>query len=137
MATKTYNLFISHSWAYSDAYDRLVGLLDAAPNFSYRNYSIPRDDPVHDAPNVAALYAAIKMQMTFCHTVVILAGVYATYSKWIEREIECAKRDLFKPLVAIQPWGSERTSTIVRDNADRLVGWSTSSVVSAIRELAL
>lgn len=30
-----YNLFISHSWAYSDQYDRLVSLLNAAPNFDY------------------------------------------------------------------------------------------------------
>lgn len=33
----TYNLFISHSWTYSDAYDKLVNLLDDAENFSYRN----------------------------------------------------------------------------------------------------
>lgn len=39
----TYNLFISHSWAYSDAYKRLVALLDAKPYFSYRNYSVPKD----------------------------------------------------------------------------------------------
>lgn len=45
-----YNLFISHSWAYSDQYDRLVSLLNAAPNFDYRNYSVPKDDPIHNAP---------------------------------------------------------------------------------------
>jgi len=38
-----YNLFISHSWTYSDAYDRLVDLLDNASYFSYRNYSVPKD----------------------------------------------------------------------------------------------
>ena len=44
---KTYNLFISHSWAYGDAYDNLCSLLDKASNFSYSNYSVPKDDPVH------------------------------------------------------------------------------------------
>ena len=33
----TYNLFISHSWTYSDAYEKLVALLDAKPYFSYKN----------------------------------------------------------------------------------------------------
>ena len=54
------------SWTYGDAYDKLCNLLDAAPRFTYRNYSVPKDDPVHDAPNAAALYAAIKHQMIFC-----------------------------------------------------------------------
>ena len=26
MATKTYNIFISHSWAYGDAYEKLIPL---------------------------------------------------------------------------------------------------------------
>ena len=41
----TYNLFISHSWTYSDAYEKLVALLDAKPNFDYKNYSVPKTIP--------------------------------------------------------------------------------------------
>ena len=48
---KTFNLFISHSWAYSDAYEKLVNLLDARAYFSYRNYSVPQDDPLHTNGN--------------------------------------------------------------------------------------
>ena len=33
----TYNLFISHSWTYSDAYEKLVNLLNADPYFTYKN----------------------------------------------------------------------------------------------------
>ena len=58
-----YNLFISHSWAYSDQYDRLVSLLNAAPNFDYRNYSVPKDDPIHNAPYQYQLKEAIRRQM--------------------------------------------------------------------------
>ncbi len=36
----TYNLFISHSWAYSDTYDGLIKLLDAKSHFSYRIVSL-------------------------------------------------------------------------------------------------
>lgn len=132
---KSRNLFISHSWSYGDAYDKLVSMLNAAPNFSYKDYSVPKDDPVHDAPNVEALYRAIKNQMVFCDVVLIMAGKYATYSKWIQREIQIAKSDFSKPIVAIRPWANEQVSSVVASAADRLVGWNTASIVSAIREL--
>lgn len=40
----TYNLFISHSWTYSDAYEKLISLLDADQYFTYKNYSVPKND---------------------------------------------------------------------------------------------
>ena len=136
---KTYNLFISHSWTYGDAYEKLVKMLDAAPYFSYRNHSVPKDDPIHNAPNQAALREAIKNKMSGCHAILILAGVYATYSKWINEEIALAKRGFQtpKPIVAIQPWGAERTSQVVKDNADIIVGWNTRSIVDGIRQVGL
>ena len=42
---KTYDVFISHAWKYSDDYDRIVEFLNKAPNFKWRNYSVPRHDP--------------------------------------------------------------------------------------------
>ena len=135
---KTYNLFISHSWNYADQYNRLVNLLRERSYFAFRNYSIPPDDPIHGAGTDAQLRRAIRNQMTPCHVVLILAGVYATYSKWINIEIDLAE-DGFpyaKPIIAIRPWGSERISERVRLAADRIVGWNTESVVGAIRDLA-
>ena len=86
--SKTYNLFISHSWTYSDAYENFCKLLDADPSFSYNNYSIPKDDPVHDADNDSELYEAIKNKIKPCHIVIIMAGKYSTFSKWIKKEIK-------------------------------------------------
>ena len=136
---KVYNIFISHSWTYSDTYDRLVNLLNARGYFSFNNYSVSKDDPIHHAPNVDALYQAIYQHMGPCHIVLIMAGVYATYSKWISREIRIAKREFLspKPILGIKPWGNVNVSTIVERNADAIVSWNTESVVSAIRRLAL
>lgn len=135
---KTYNLFISHSWAYSNTYDGLVNLLDARKYFSYRNYSVPKDDPLHTSGTDKALYAAIKKKVSPCSVVLILAGVYSSYSKWIDKEIQIAQTEFSttKPILAIEPWGSQRTSVKVKDAADKIVGWNTESIVSAIRELA-
>ena len=38
---QTYHLFISHSWNYSDAHDRLVKLLTAHPTFTFKNFQSP------------------------------------------------------------------------------------------------
>jgi len=101
------------------------------------NYSVPKDDPVHNAPNQTALYNAIKNKVSPVHCVVILAGVYSSYSKWIQKEIEIAKEVFDKPVVAVQPWAAEKTSKVVKDNADEIVKWQSASVVSAIRRNAL
>lgn len=128
----SYNLFISHSWAYSDAYDKLVNLLDKASYFDYKNYSVPKNDPIHNAPYDYQLKAAIRNQMQHASCVLILAGVYSTYSKWINIEIKLAK-ELGKTIIAIEPWGSLRTSLIVKQAANKVVGWNTDSIVRAIR----
>jgi hypothetical protein len=128
-----YNLFISHSWAYSDAYEKLVKLLDAKKGFEYKNYSVPKDDPIHNAGSESQLRAAIKAQMQPSSCVLILAGVYATYSKWINIEIDLAQ-SMEKKIIAIEPFGAERTSMVVKNAADKIVKWNTDSIVEAIRE---
>lgn len=134
---KTHNLFISHSWTYSDAYEKLLNLLNSRPYFNFKNHSVPKNDPIHNAPTNKALSEAIKNQMNGCHVVIILAGVYASYSEWINKEIKIAKEGFAspKPILAIEPFGSEKTSKVVKDNADKIVKWNTESIVTAIREL--
>ncbi len=134
---KTYRLFISHSWTYGDAYEKLVKFFDEHPNFKWANYSVPKGDPIHNANNDAQLYTAIKAQIAPVNCVVMLAGVYSSYSKWIDKEIQIAKSDFDKPLIAVEPWASERTSKLVKDNADAIVKWQSKSIVDAIRAHAV
>lgn len=132
-----YNLFISHSWSYSNQYEGLVGLLDKANGFVYKNYSVPKDDPVHNAENDDELKEAIKEQMSHASVVLILAGLYANYSKWIDIEIDLAQNGFNKPkpIIAVEYWGAEHTSKVVKDAANEIVKWNTNSIVNAIKEL--
>lgn len=131
-----YNLFISHSWSYSDAYNKLTSLLDNANYFTYKNYSVPKDDPIHNANNDKELYEAIKQQIRYASVVIILAGVYSSYSKWIDKEIKIAE-ELGKQILAIEPWASDKTSLKVKNAADKIVKWNTDSIIRAIRELSI
>ena len=119
-------LFISHSWDYSDDYRRLKSLLENRGYFNFRNYSVESDEPKND-------WAEIEKNIKWCSTVIVIAGVYASYSSSIKKEIQLAQRH-FKPTLAIIPWGSDRASDL-RNECDRVVGWNTESIVSAIREL--
>ena len=128
----TYNLFISHSWTYGDAYDRLVDMLNAKPYFSYKNYSVPKYDPIHNVSNDYQLKEAIRRQMQPASCILILAGVYSTYSKWINIEIELAQ-SMGKKIIAMEPWGAERTSSKVKSATHSIVRWNTDSIINAIR----
>lgn len=135
---KIHHLFISHSWSHSNHYKGLVELLKKKNRFYFSDYSVPKDDPIHNAGSDSELKAAIKNKMALCGTILILAGVYSTYSKWIDIEINLAQKGFIspKPIIAIKPWASTNTSIPVKEAANRIVGWNTDPIVNAIRELS-
>ena len=129
-----YRIFISHSWTYGDQYFRVEDFLKEQLGTFY-NHSIPKDDPVHTNGTDRQLYVKIEDHILGCNCVVILAGVYSTYSKWINKEIEIAKK-MGKPIIAVEPWGALRTSAVVKDAADITVGWNSKSIADAVRKFS-
>lgn len=130
-----YRIFISHSWAYSAQYDKVEEFLKKE-NVEYFNHSVPKDDPIHTNGTDKQLREKIDAKIRGCSCIIILAGVYATFSKWINIEIELAQK-YGKPIIAVQYWGAERTSTVVKNAADTIVGWNSKSVANAVREYAI
>ena len=136
---KTYDLFISHAWRYNGDYYRLEKMLNEASYFYWRNYSVPEHDPKID-PNSEVgkqkLYDELKKQIRPVNCVIILAGMYAYYSYWINKEIEIALK-YNKPILAVKPWGQERVPQAILDVADEIVGWNTSTIIDAIRRISI
>lgn len=130
-ASKTYGLFISHAWEYSDQYRRIEAMLNDAPHFAWRNYSVPEHDPLHAKTN-RELEAALRNQIKPASAVIILAGMYVSYREWIQKEIDIA-REMGKPIIAIAPRGSQKIPQAVQEAADVVVGWTTASITDAIR----
>lgn len=132
---KTYDLFISHAWFYSKGYNRVVELLNDANNFQWRNYSVPEHDPVVD-PNTETgkrkLTKELDQQIRPVNCFLVMAGIYASYKYWIQKEVEIAQ-SYGKPIIGLIPWGQERTPAYIQNVADEMVNWNTSSIVSAIR----
>ncbi|MXY23752.1 MAG: nuclease [Acidobacteria bacterium] len=140
MSTHRIHVFISHSWAYSTHYDKLTEWIFGTKwrvgqaSLVFLDYSVPKDDPIHNAPTQKALKDAIYRKIARCHVVVIPTGMYANYSKWIQKEIDGAQ-DRGKPILAVNPWGQQRASSVVASAADKAVGWNSKSVVQGIWQL--
>lgn len=129
-----YRIFISHAWKYNKEYYRLTKFLDNATNFRFANYSVPKHSPV-DANNKSKLKEQLRRQIRPVEVVIVLGGMYVSYSDWIQFEIDYAS-NLQKPILGIAPWGSTRIPKAVQGSADKIVGWNTSTIVSAIRRLS-
>ena len=130
------SLFISHSWHYNESYEQLKKLLNDRGYFSFRDYSVPKDDPIEirtESKYKEKLRNGIINQMVFCDVVILIAGKYATYSDSIKMELEIAK-EMGKPILAIRPYGAEQTSSLAEEYADKTVSWNADSIVNAIRE---
>lgn len=132
---KIYDLFLSHSWRYNADYYRLEQMLKEAPLFYWRNYSVPEHDPLID-PNTSVgkskLTALLDRQVKPVNCVVILGGMYAAHSEWILKEIQIAQ-SYNKPIIGVYPWGQLNMPLAIQNAAHELVGWNTSTIVSAIR----
>lgn len=132
---RDYHIFISHSWDYSEQYDKIIGFLDSANNFSYSNYSVSTNNPLDFSTN-KELRDKIKNRISNSSCVIILAGMYANYSDWINYEIDVAV-ELGKPIIGVEPWGQQRIPVKIYENADVMVGWNANSIVTAVRDYAL
>ncbi|WP_175683214.1 TIR domain-containing protein [Burkholderia cenocepacia] len=124
-------LFISHAWQYDQAYNTLVRWFNDEPNFLWRNCSIPSTDALPDK-TVKGLSAGITRQINPAQGVLIIAGMYAAHSGWIDYEINEAVR-LRKVIIGIRPWGQERMPVKVQNSANIIVNWNGSSIIGAIR----
>lgn len=140
MSSHQIHIFISHSWAYSGHYETLSKWI-FGENWSvgqaslhFMDYSVPKNDPIHNAPTTNQLRDAIYRKIERSHVVVIPTGMYANYSRWIQKEIDGARLKS-KPVLGVNPWGQVRASSVVASAAAKTVGWTKKGVITAIWQL--
>ena len=140
MSTHQVHVFISHSWSYSGHYEKLATWVFGRnwrfgqASLKLLDYSVPRNDPIHNASSQRQLQDAIYAKIARCHVVVIPTGMYANYSSWIQKEI-AGSNAYTKPILAVNPWGQQRASSVVSGAAALTVGWNANSVVGGIWRL--
>ncbi len=125
-------IFISHAWKYNEHYWTIVKWFNDVPNFSWRNCSVPSHDGLTDTTSVG-LSRGMTRQISPSQVVIILGGMYASHSDWIEYEISEAQR-MGKTIIGVKPWGQERVPLVVQNSSVcPVVGWNHASVIQAVR----
>lgn len=133
----TYNIFISHAWKYDDAYNKVVDWLNEAQEegtLCWKNYSVPEHDPLVDPDKDVGkktLKEMLKKQISPVSKVIVISGMYAAYSEWIDFEIDTSI-SYGKYMIGLKPRGQERIPTKIQDNANIMVGWNKKSLIEAI-----
>lgn len=133
-----YNVFISHAWKYDDHYTSVVDMLNRANYFSWKNFSAPRSKPLVDPSNrvnKSILIKELEDQIRPVHCVVIIGGMYAAHSEWIDEEIRIAK-SMNKPIVMLKPWGQQRLPQNVVYASTLEAGWNAQSLADNIKAIA-
>lgn len=135
---RVHNIYVSHSWSEADFYDKFTRILHAEPDFPFRLFGLPKDDPVHASTVAYELRAAMRHPLSQCHVLVVKTGVYSRYQKWINEELELATAgyEMRRRILGIDIFGPESKPTPLHQHADRVIPWSRAGIVSSIRELA-
>lgn len=126
---RTYAVFICHDWEYSDEYYRIYDLLDCAPNFRWHNLSVPEHEPL-DTNDM--LEKNLRDQIRPADVLLVLAGMYTARSQWMDWEMAFARR-VGKSIIGVRPWGNVQLPVVVQNNADKIVGWNSDSIVNAMQ----
>ncbi len=131
----TYPIFLSYSWAEQDGTERITSLMEnyriATEGFAYEYYSVSKDDPVQFLPSNKALANAIETQMKECSCLVILAGVYEEFKRWINLELDAAKK-LKIPVILVEAVSPKHTNFKEKRAAVATVKWDVKELGDAI-----
>lgn len=129
--SKKINIFISHSWDHVNDLEKLKTLLE---NRGYFNVEFKQVEPKNPIKSEKSAYIKqiLKDKIKESNVVIGIAGMYASYSDWMEWELSTAV-NLGIKVVGIIPRGQEKISKTVTKYSCEDVRWNTESIVQAIR----
>lgn len=131
----THSIFLSHSWVEQDGVERITSLMETyrlkTEGFGYEYYSVSKDDPAQFLPSNKALALSIENQMKSCSCLVILAGVFDEFKRWINLELDAAKK-LGIPVILVEAVDPKHTSHKEKRAAAEIVKWDAMQLGDAI-----
>ena len=131
---KLYKVFVSHSWGHVDDLRRLRNLLQNRGYFKVEFMEASPENPILSDKN-RSIRVVLSNRIEQSDVVLGIAGLYASYSDWIEWELDKAIEKGI-PIIGVIPRGQINISRIVADRAEETVRWNTESIVAAIRRNA-
>lgn len=130
--TKSYKVFVSHSWAHDDVLQNLKALLEDRGYFDVTYTHVEKNAPINSSLD-SVIKGNITKKLIESDVVLAIAGIFASYSDWMQWEMDKAQ-ELGLNVIGIIPWGQERISLQVANRSVDNVHWNADSIVEAIRK---
>lgn len=112
----------------------MVQLLNNRPYFDWSNYSVP-ETKAFGLMSDTRMKNELRDQIRPVHCVIIIGGMWTSYSGWIQFEMDFA-RSIGKPILGVRPRSAKVMPTAVADIANKVVNWNADSIVAGIREIS-
>lgn len=134
--TRLPHIYVSHTWSLGDDYDKLREVL-AEADVPVRLNGLPVDHPVHGTPSDAELRAEMRKHMVHAQVLIVQAGSYVHFARWVEEEVNLAHYgyQVRRPVLAIVPFDAPPRMGTLLERADRVVMWSHASILTAVQDL--
>lgn len=98
----------------------------------FHDLSASEEHPLHYGDDHDRLVRLLAERIRKCDAVLLLAGMYSSYSYWIEVEATLA-RHYNKPILAVAPHGQKRLSSVATEASPfQPIRWRGESVRNAI-----
>ncbi len=137
-----YRVFISHRYARSAEYRRLVAMLDRAaqcdPTWRWENLSIPIDQPImtkKEAERAEVYEERIRQRVALAHVLLYIAhddwldNVNSLYLELVEGTHSAGRK---VPIVSVVPPGEDPAKWKQGLPGEVMVKWHTNSIIEAI-----
>ncbi|MBF0133898.1 MAG: TIR domain-containing protein [Magnetococcales bacterium] len=129
-------VFISHGWEYSEDYEFVKQTI--TKGFAdFVDYSDSKENPIAP-PNQRILnkemLRIIDERIRSCSLFVVLGGMYAKHSDWIEKEVNIALK-YNKSVLVVRPRNQQMVPVFLQNNATEMVNYYGPSIIDAIKKL--
>lgn len=125
---KTYHLYISHSWQCHIEACKKKEIFLIRSGIKYKFIETFKHEAGQGEDEELQIEKAIK----FSDVLLMIAGVDSKCDSKLSVELAFAQKHR-KPVVSIAPWANKKTSELLEQHSDRIVGWHAKLLAEAIQ----
>lgn len=135
----TYDLFLTHHWNYTDAWQGLVALLDERLPGKWRNWSIPWHDTSierYSADGKAQLEKLLHGHISMASAVIVLPETMSTTDgrMWLDKQLTIS-RHYSKPMIGVFPLDDGPFPEVLKDQVRVIVRRNAVEIIDAVDRL--
>jgi hypothetical protein len=135
----TYDLFLTHSWNYTDEWQMLVATLDEYVPGKWRNWSLPWHDTSIDRHSVAGKAELEKLlhgHISMAAAIILLPETIRTGEGrlWLDKQLQIAS-EFSKPVIGVHPMNGGSFPDVLVPHTHVLVRRDAQDILQAVRSL--